>query len=69
MPISMVFHFFDWITGDMGAPALSLLLRDVVENGVQIVMESTWMSIAHSTDFIDNGIVPGVVFKSSSGVQ
>jgi hypothetical protein len=48
--------------------ALLFSLLDVLENGVQIVVEPSSMGITYSANLIDNLIVHGLDSSNSSGV-
>lgn len=49
--------------------ALSFPLFNVAKNCVQVIVEAGRVRIAHTTDFVDDGIIHGSAPKSSSGVQ
>lgn len=50
-------------------PALLFSLLDVLENGVQIVVEADSVSVSYPTNLIDNWIIHDLDSSSSSGVQ
>src|SRR5205807_4961218 len=49
--------------------ALLFTLLDVLENGVQIVVEPGSMGVTYSANLVDNRIVHGLDPSNSSGVQ
>jgi hypothetical protein len=51
------------------AAASSFLLLDISEYRIRIVVELGGVGIAYATHFIDDGVVHGFTFLSSSGVQ
>jgi hypothetical protein len=50
-------------------PAQLFLLLDVLEDGVQIVIEAGGVGVANSTNLLHDGVVHGFGSISSSGVQ
>lgn len=54
---------------DEDKAALPLPLPNVLEDGVQVIVEASGVSVSYSANFIDNWVVHGSAPNSSSGVQ